>query len=287
MTASSYRRVRHLGQGGMASVYAAERTRPDGSTMPVGCKYMRADLRDHPRLVALFFQEAALGLALSPGHDGLVTILDCFQDADENLCLVMELVDGCTLRDLLDVHGRLPHAAVRAIARHVLSALAYLHARGVVHRDVSPCSVLVSLSGEVKLSDLGLAKLLGGGAGSSGCFRGKPMYASPEQLAGRTVDGRSDLFSLGVVLYRPAARRDVSAPMPDARPDPPGLPGPGDVPASVAPERAARDVQVSGQASGATPVQPPASRPHPRYTARRAPAQYFFTPPRQTRRNHP
>lgn len=202
MTASSYRLVRHLGIGGMASVYAAERTRPDGSTMPVACKYMRADLREHPRLVALFYQEAALGLALSPGHDGLVTIFGCFQDADENLCLVMELVDGCTVRDLLDVHGPLPHAVVRAIARQVLSALAYLHARGVVHRDVSPCNVLVALSGEIKLSDLGLAKLLGSPAGSSSCFRGKPAYASPEQLAGRTVDERSDLFSLGVVLYR-------------------------------------------------------------------------------------
>jgi serine/threonine protein kinase len=202
MTASSYRLVRHLGHGGMSSVYAAERTRPDGRTMPVACKYMRADLRDHPRLVALFFQEAALGLALSPGHAGLVTILECFQDPDENLCLVMELVDGCTVRDLLEVHGPLPHAAVRAIARHVLSTLAYLHARGVVHRDVSPCNVLVSLSGEVKLSDLGLAKLLGSGAASSGCFRGKPTYASPEQLAGRKVDARSDLFTLGVVLYR-------------------------------------------------------------------------------------
>jgi serine/threonine protein kinase len=202
MTDSSYRVVRRIGIGGMASVYAAERTRPDGSTMPVACKYMRSDLRDHPRLVSLFFQEAALGLALSRDHDGLVRILECFQDADENLCLVMELVDGCTLRDLIDVRGRLPHAAVRAIARHVLSALAYLHARGVVHRDVSPCNVLVSLGGEVKLSDLGLAKLLGSGAGSSGCFRGKPAYASPEQLAGRKVDARSDLFSLGVVLYR-------------------------------------------------------------------------------------
>jgi serine/threonine protein kinase len=186
----------------MASVYAAERTRPDGSTMPVACKYMRADLRDHPRLVALFFQEAALGLALSPGHAGLVGIFDCFQDADENLCLVMELVDGCTARDLLDVHGPLPHAAVRAIARQVLSALAYLHAAGVVHRDVSPCNVLVSLSGAVKLSDLGLAKLVDSGSVSAGCFRGKPTYASPEQLTGHKVDGRSDLFSLGVVLYR-------------------------------------------------------------------------------------
>jgi serine/threonine protein kinase len=202
MTASSYRRGRHLGFGGMANVFAAERTKPDGSTMPVACKYMRADLRHHPRLVALFFQEAALGLELSRDHAGLVTILDCFQDPDENLCLVMELVDGCTLGDLLEVHGPLPHAVVRAIARPLLGALAYLHAAGVVHGDVSPCNVLLSRNGEVKLSDLGLARLLDRRPSSSGWFRGKPAYASPEQLTGRAVDGRSDLFSLGVVLYR-------------------------------------------------------------------------------------
>jgi eukaryotic-like serine/threonine-protein kinase len=268
MTDSSYRLVHQLGIGGMASVYAAERTRSDGSTMPVACKYMRADLRDHPRLVALFYQEAALGLALSPGHDGLVTILECFQDADENLCLVMELVDGCTLRDLLDVRGPLPHAAVRAIARHLLSALAYLHERGVVHRDVSPCNVLLSLGGEVKLSDLGLAKLLGSGAGSSGCFRGKPAYASPEQLAGRKVDVRSDLFSLGVVLYRMLTGRmpfgsegDVDATLERILEGPPELPS--DVPADLrgltlgvlaaAPEArtpASADAALAGLAAG-------------------------------------
>lgn len=202
MTAHSYRRARYLGHGGMSVVYAAERLHPDGRAEPVACKYMRADLRTHPRLVALFFQEAALGLALSRNHPGLVEIFDCFQDPDENLCLVMELVDGCTLRDLLAAHGPLPPAAVRAIARRLLGALAHLHAHAVVHRDLSPCNVLVSLAGEVKLSDLGLARVLDSDAISSGGFRGKVAYASPEQLTGQPVDARSDLFSLGVMLYR-------------------------------------------------------------------------------------
>jgi hypothetical protein len=202
MTAGTYRRVRYLGHGGMSVVYAAERPCADGRTELVACKYMRSDLRAHPRLVALFFQEAALGLALSRDHPGLVEILGCFQDPDENLCLVMELVDGCTLRDLLAAHGPLPPAAVRAIARRLLGALAHIHAHAVVHRDLSPCNVLVSLAGEVKLSDLGLARVLDSDAISSGGFRGKIAYASPEQLAGRPVDARSDLFSLGVMLYR-------------------------------------------------------------------------------------
>jgi serine/threonine protein kinase len=202
MTACSYRRVRYLGHGGMSVVYAAERVGRDGSAAPVACKYMRADLRMHPRLVALFFQEAALGFALSRNHPGLVEILDCYQDADENMCLVMELVDGCTLRDLLTTHGPLPPAVVRAIARHLLGALAHLHAHAVVHRDLSPCNVLMSLAGEVKLSDLGLARVLDSDAISSGGFRGKVAYASPEQLTGGPVDARSDLFSLGVMLYR-------------------------------------------------------------------------------------
>jgi hypothetical protein len=202
MTASSYRRVRYLGHGGMSVVYAAERVGRDGGAQPVACKYMRADLRMHPRLVALFFQEAALGLALSRNHPGLVEILDCFQDPDENLCLVMELVDGCTLRDLLVAHGPLPPAVVRAIARPLLGSLAHLHAHAVVHRDLSPCNVLVSLAGEVKLSDLGLARVLDSDAISSGGFRGKVAYASPEQLTGGPVDARSDLFGLGVMLYR-------------------------------------------------------------------------------------
>lgn len=202
MTAHAYRRVRYLGHGGMSVVYAAERLQPDGRVETVACKYMRSDLRMHPRLVALFFQEAALGLALGRNHPGLVEILGCFQDADENLCLVMELVDGCTLRDLLAAPGPLPPAVVRAIARHLLGALAHLHAHAVVHRDLSPCNVLVSLAGEVKLSDLGLARVLDSDAISSGGFRGKVAYASPEQLTGQPVDARSDLFSLGVMLYR-------------------------------------------------------------------------------------
>lgn len=202
MTAHAYRRVRCLGHGGMSVVYAAERLHADGRVEPVACKYMRADLRMHPRLVALFFQEAALGLALGRNHAGLVEILDCFQDPDENLCLVMELVDGCTLRDLLAAHGSLPHAVVRAIARRLLDTLAHLHAHAVVHRDLSPCNVLVSQAGEVKLSDLGLARVLDSEAISSGGFRGKVAYASPEQLTGGPVDARSDLFGLGVMLYR-------------------------------------------------------------------------------------
>lgn len=113
----------------------------------------------------------------------------------------MDLVRGCTLRDLIRTGVPIPTEIVRRIVWEVLAALEHVHAHSVLHRDISPDNVLLSVDGNVLLSDLGLAKLVQNGRGKSHGFRGKTAYAPAEQLRSQTLDCRSDLYALGAVLY--------------------------------------------------------------------------------------
>ena len=151
---------------------------------------------------ARFEREARAAAALS--HPGIVTIHDVERDAGTGVpYIVMEYVEGQSLRDLLARRGRLEPSEACEIARQVADALHAAHAAGIVHRDVKPANILIGAAdGRAKLADFGVARRQESDLTRSGAALGSPAYMSPEQLRGGAVDGRSDLFSLGVILYQ-------------------------------------------------------------------------------------
>jgi serine/threonine protein kinase len=233
---SCYRIARLIGVGGMGMVYEARWLLPYGESMPVACKVVRNDRRDIPHYREFMRQEAAIGMRLGHNHPNLVTVFDFFEDEQGRPCLAMELVQGGSVADLLDAYHRLPAAVVRRIAIKALSALACLHDAQVLHRDLSPCNILVSTVGEVKVSDLNLVKLMEHGQAHTHTFRGKPVYASPEAREHGPLDARSDLYSLGAILYHmltgkppcgderdpdrilECSKREAFAPLPESTP---------------------------------------------------------------------
>ena len=190
-----------LGRGGMAVVHEARRVLVEDVSMPVAVKCLRPEMRRDREVWRRFAQEALLGFTVNNSHRNLVTIYELIEDEDQNLWIVMDLVRGCTLRDLIQTGVPIPTEIVRRIIREILAALEHVHAHSVLHRDISPDNVLLSVDGDVKLSDLGLAKLMQNGRGKSHGFRGKTAYAPAEQLRSQTLDCRSDLYALGAVLY--------------------------------------------------------------------------------------
>ncbi len=148
-----------------------------------------------------FRREAVAAAAVA--HPNIVATYDTGED-DGTAYIVMELVEGATLRQAIDLHGALPPARSADIAAQVADALAAAHARGLVHRDVKPSNVLVQLDGRVKVTDFGIAKAADQPADEltrSGSVMGTARYLAPEQLEGQPVDERADVYSLGLVLY--------------------------------------------------------------------------------------
>jgi hypothetical protein len=133
-------------------------------------------------------------------HPGVVAVHDVTEDELGRPCLVLEFVDGTPL-DKLAAEAALPLPQVLDIVAQVARALAYAHAHGIVHRDIKPANVMLTASGQAKLSDFGIAKLEGTSMTIAGQVMGTPAYMSPEQCTGSAVDQRSDIFSLGSVLY--------------------------------------------------------------------------------------
>jgi hypothetical protein len=199
-----YRIERLIGTGGAAAVYEARRLGrggPGGPMIRVACKVMHAQRRDDPGRLALAWQEAVLGLRVTAGHPNLAQVLDFFDDATEQLCIVMELVDGASVAELRGPELRLPFPVTRRIAVDVLEALVHLHGRSVLHRDLSLRNVLVTAGGAVKVTDFGIARVMEQGQVHTDNCRGTPMYLSPEAIQSHALDERADLFSLGAVLY--------------------------------------------------------------------------------------
>lgn len=152
-----------------------------------------------PRSVARFEQEAQILARLQ--HPNVITVFDTGVDAGDRF-IVMELVEGPTLRELLDAEGRLVPERAGEIASRVASALGFAHDQGVIHRDVKPANVLLSTEGGVKLADMGIARLLSPEALTATLsVRGTAAYISPEQVRGDRIDPRADLYSLGCVLF--------------------------------------------------------------------------------------
>lgn len=197
---AKYQLGQRLGSGGMADVFRAELTGAEGFRRSVAIKRLHAGVCSDPAFCTMFVREARVLSALH--HPNIVSVHDFEWDRDGRLFLVLELVDGVTLAQLVD-GGCLPVPAAVYVIAEVLRGLDHAHDRGILHRDVTPHNVLLSWPGEVKLSDFGLAKAMAGSHVShGGALRGKVSYLSPEQLQGLSLDGRSDLFSAGVMLHQ-------------------------------------------------------------------------------------
>jgi serine/threonine protein kinase len=204
-TLMHYKVVAELGAGGMGVVYEALDLRLDRR---VALKILPADKSDDKQRRARFLHEARTASALNDPH--IVTIFDIFT-VDDTDVLVMELVPGRTLRDILN-DGPIPLAKALDIALQVAEGVGVAHTAGIVHRDLKPGNVMVTERGRVKVLDFGLAKLVGGGsladqattlapATVAGMLMGTVDYMSPEQARGDAIDARSDVFSLGAMLY--------------------------------------------------------------------------------------
>ncbi|MFD5182410.1 protein kinase [Streptomyces sp. NPDC058372] len=203
-----YRLTRRLGRGGMAEVFAAEDVRL-GRTVAV--KLLRSDLAEDPVSKARFTREAQSVAGLN--HHAVVAVYDSGEDRVGNSTvpyIVMEIVEGHTIRDLLvNAEAPGPEQAL-IIVSGVLEALAYSHQHGIVHRDIKPANVIITHAGAVKVMDFGIARALHGAQSTmtqTGMVMGTPQYLSPEQALGKAVDHRSDLYATGCLLYELLALR--------------------------------------------------------------------------------
>ncbi|MER5178686.1 protein kinase [Streptomyces sp. NPDC002896] len=203
-----YRLTRRLGRGGMAEVFAAEDVRL-GRTVAV--KLLRSDLAEDPVSKARFTREAQSVAGLN--HHAVVAVYDSGEDQVGGTVvpyIVMEIVEGRTIRDLLiNAEAPGPEQAL-IIVSGVLEALAYSHQHGIVHRDIKPANVIITDTGAVKVMDFGIARALHGAQSTmtqTGMVMGTPQYLSPEQALGKAVDHRSDLYATGCLLYELLALR--------------------------------------------------------------------------------
>ena len=203
---SRYRLGPKLGSGGMAEVFLGTVIGAEGFARRVAIKRVLGAHSETPGFAAMFVDEARIASQLS--HPNVVSVLDFDRDPEGRLFLVMEFIDGKDL-DALSEAGRLPPSIAIFVVSEILRGLGHAHElpnasgiRGYVHRDVSPHNVLVSWEGAVKVSDFGIAKALeGSGCARSGIVKGKPAYMSPEQVNAEGLDGRSDLFAVGILLW--------------------------------------------------------------------------------------
>jgi serine/threonine-protein kinase len=191
-----YTILERLGGGGMGVVY---RARDERLGRDLALKFLPPHLVDDPSACDRFVREARAASALD--HPNLCNVHDIGETDDGSMYLCMAFYDGATLKQRLQ-HGPLPVAEAERIAREVATGLAAAHDAGIIHRDVKPANVMLTSRGEVKLVDFGLA-VLGGDARitKTGNVMGTVSYMSPEQATGGELDARSDLWSLGVMLY--------------------------------------------------------------------------------------
>ena len=198
-----YRLDSYLSSGGMGAVFKATHVMLG---KPVAVKLIKADLVTSPDMVRRFQREARAATSLT--HPNIVAVYDLGQTDDGTLYIAMELVDGSSLKDVIRETGRVDSPRIVDILRQVASALSLAHRHHIIHRDLKPQNVMLTREADgreiAKLLDFGIAKTFDDKATQltqTGLAIGTPQYMSPEQAMGREVDGRSDLYSLGVMLY--------------------------------------------------------------------------------------
>ena len=203
--AGKYTLVRQLASGGMSDIWLAEN---DATGAEVALKVARGcdDGKDESSVLRERFRNEARACA-KLAHRNIVRVFDLIEDGSGSLLLVMERLHGCTLTELLTVHGKLQPAPVVAVACAILAGLEHAHRAGVIHRDIKPDNVFLAREPDgvvtPKLLDLGVAKFSMSKLNltADGLILGTPQYMSPEQIRAQKLDVRSDVFSVGVLLY--------------------------------------------------------------------------------------
>jgi serine/threonine-protein kinase len=204
-----YALVEHLASGGMAEIFLARHEAEGEFRKDLVLKVLAARYAEMPEVVEMFLTEARLGAMLN--HPNIVDVYDV--GADEGLrYIAMEHIPGWTMTDVvrrgIEVSLPLPLDIAVYIVAETAAGMAYMHdglgpggrPLGIVHRDISPSNLIIGVSGQTKVIDFGIARA-GQGADAEGARPGKVSYMSPEQVQGRPLDGRSDIFSLGTILY--------------------------------------------------------------------------------------
>jgi eukaryotic-like serine/threonine-protein kinase len=192
---SRYRILRKLGSGGMADVYMAE---DQQLGRRVALKVLHRRFAEDEQFVERFRREASSAAGLS--HANVVAIFDR-GEWDGTYYISMELVEGRTLKEIVREKGPAPPEAAVDLTLQILRAARYAHKHGVVHRDIKPHNVLIDQDGRVRVTDFGIARAGTSDITETGSVMGTAQYLSPEQAQGRSVDARSDLYSIGIVLY--------------------------------------------------------------------------------------
>lgn len=197
-----YEIVAELGRGAMGAVFRARDPKIDRTVAIKTIAVPGADAISMEKYRQRFFREAQAAGRLS--HPGIVTIYDVDEDgATHTPFIVMEYADGQMLHNfvLQSPGGKLPLSRALDLIEQIAGALQYAHSAGIVHRDIKPANIIVTAGGRTKITDFGIAKISLTEATVAGQVLGTPAYMSPEQINGKPVDGRSDLFSLGVIAY--------------------------------------------------------------------------------------
>jgi len=192
----NYRVLKKLGEGGMGTVYL---TRDLSLEREVALKIISPELARNPSLMARFRVEAIAQAKLNHSN---ITVIHSFDQQKDTYYIVMEFVDGKTLKKVIKEKGKIPLKQTANIFSQILDGVAYAHYKGVVHRDIKPSNIFLNKDEMVKIGDFGIAKVEGiEGLTKIGSTLGSPLYCSPEQVMGRKTDARTDVYSLGMTLY--------------------------------------------------------------------------------------
>jgi serine/threonine-protein kinase len=197
-TLGRYEILKELGRGAMGTVFLGRDPRINREVAIKTLPYAEIDAHELDEFKTRFFREAEAAGKLS--HPNIVSIFDAGEEHDMAY-IAMELLEGRELTDFCSSDNLLPVQQVLEIIFSVASALEYAHREGVVHRDIKPSNIMLVKDGPVKVTDFGIARFADASLTKTGIALGTPGYMSPEQVSGKKVDGRSDLFSLGIVFY--------------------------------------------------------------------------------------